>query len=53
MFYVDETDQVRSLLAHWTSAAADDPFVVVSSGRSYFRVVDLLELAALIRGAKS
>ena len=53
VFYVDETDQVRSLLAHWTSAVADDPFVVVSSGRSYFRVVDLLELAGLIRGAKS
>ena len=53
VFYVDEADQVRSLLAHWTSAQADDPFVVVSARRSYFRVVDLLELAVLIRGAKS
>jgi hypothetical protein len=52
VFYVDETDQVRSLPAHWTSAVTDDPFVMVSAGRSDFRVADLLELAGLVRGAK-
>jgi hypothetical protein len=49
VFYVDETDTVRSLPARWTSAVADDPFVVVSAGRSHFRVVDLVELAKLTR----
>ena len=49
VFYVDETDQVRSLPACWTSAAADDPFVVLSAGRSHFRVSDLIELADLVR----
>jgi hypothetical protein len=29
---------------------ADDPFVVMSAGRSHFRVADLLELAEFVRG---
>ena len=49
VFYVDETQQIRSLPACWTSAVADDPFVVVSGGRSHLRVTDLLELTDLIR----
>ena len=49
VFYIDETNQVRGLPARWTSIAADDPFVVVSAGRAYFRVTDLLELAKLIQ----
>jgi len=49
VFYVDETDQVRSLPATWTSAVADDPFVVLSAGRSHFRVLDLMELANLLQ----
>jgi len=52
VFYVDETGQIRALPARWTSAAADDPFVVVSAGRSHFRVADLLELVSLVRGAR-
>lgn len=51
VFYVDENDQVRSLPARWTSAVADDPFVVISAGRSDFRVADLLELVELIARA--
>jgi hypothetical protein len=49
--YVDETGEARSLPARWTSAAAEDPTVVLSAGRSHFRVADLLELAKLVRGA--
>lgn len=52
VFYVDEAGQIRALPARWTSAAADDPFVVVSAGRSHFRVADLLELVSLVRGAR-
>ena len=49
VFYIDEANQVRGLPARWTSISADDPFVVVSAGRAYFRVTDLLELAKLIQ----
>ena len=49
VFYIDETDLVRSLPASWTSAVAEDPYVVVSAGRSHFRVADLLELACQLR----
>ncbi len=51
VFYVAENDQVRSLPARWTSVVADDPFVVISAGRSDFRVDDLLELVELIARA--
>ena len=52
VFYVDESEQIRSLPARWTSAAADDPFLVVSTGRSHFRIADLLELMKLVRGVR-
>jgi hypothetical protein len=32
----------------WTDRAPVDPFVALASGRSAFRVCDLLELASLI-----
>ncbi|MBM3216949.1 hypothetical protein FJZ36_18805 [Candidatus Poribacteria bacterium] len=49
--YVDDRGEARSLPARWTSAAAEDPAVVVSAGRSCFRVVDLLALVKLVREA--
>jgi hypothetical protein len=39
---------MASLPARWTSVEAEDPFVVVAAGRSRFRVVDLIELSALL-----
>lgn len=36
------------LPARWTSVEAEDPFVIVSGGRSHFRASDLIDLAALI-----
>jgi len=48
--YVDETGEASSLPARWTSAIAEDPAVVVSAGRSHFRVADLIELAKLVCG---
>ncbi len=50
VFYIDEKDEVRSLPARWTSAVAEDPAVVVSAGRSHFRVADLVELAKIVLG---
>ena len=52
VFYLDEDEELRSIPARWTSAIADDPYVVVSAGRSSFRVADLLELAKLTKGAQ-
>ena len=49
VFYLDEGEELRSLPARWTSAVAADPLVVVSAGRSMFRVADLLELSKLAR----
>ena len=37
-----------SLPLSWTDAGAEDPFLTMAKGRSYFRVDDLLRLAALI-----
>ncbi len=50
VFFLDEEGTVRSMPAAWTDAAEPDPFVVVASGRSPFRVEDLLALASLIDG---
>jgi len=52
VFYLDEERDVRSLPARWTSAVADDPWIVIASGRTMFRVDDLLELVLLIQGIK-
>ena len=51
MVYVDKAGKTQSLPARWTSAVAEDPVVVVSAGRSHFRVADLVELVKLVRGA--
>ena len=48
--YIDADGVVRSLAAAWTSAGAEDPFVIVAAGRSAFRVPDLLAVTALLDG---
>ena len=52
MFYLDEGEELRSIPARWTSAIVDDPFVVMSAGRSLFRLVDLLELRSWCEGGQ-
>ncbi len=49
VFYLDEGEELRSIPARWTSVDAGDPLVVISAGRSLYRVADLLELAKLTR----
>ncbi len=39
---------MESLPARWTSVVAEDALVVISAGRSMYRVPDLLELARLV-----
>ena len=46
--YRDPDGYLLWLPAHWTSVEAEDPFVVISAGRSHFRAVDLIGLAAQI-----
>jgi hypothetical protein len=48
VFFFDGGGTQRSLPTGWTDAAAPDPFVALSGGRSAFRVVDLLALGELI-----
>lgn len=52
VYFFDYAGELASLPAEWTSVAAEDPFVVVSAGRSAFRTADLLELAGLIAGLR-
>ncbi len=46
-FYHEDGRQ-ESIPVAWTDLAAQDPFVVLSAGRAYFRVEDLLRLSTLI-----
>lgn len=45
--YYDAQGQLRSMLTSWTSLHELDSFMTASSGRSWFRVDDLLKLSAL------
>jgi hypothetical protein len=47
VYYHDEGGELGSLPTSWTDVADVDPFVMVSAGRSPFRVADLLDLADL------
>ena len=48
----DDRERIITVPIAWTDASEPDPFVVVSSGRSDFRVEDLLRLVRLIEGLK-
>lgn len=52
VFYRDPQGHRASLPAHWTSLAPGDPYIAVGAGRSQFRVQDLIDLAALLRGLR-
>ena len=45
----DDHGQLISLPARWTSAVAEDPFVVIAAGRSPLHIATLPTLAALVR----
>ena len=48
VYFNDDHGTLRCLPASWTSIRAEDPFVVVSAGRAFFRVADLLRLVELV-----
>ena len=47
-YYRNAEGRLVSVTARWTDMVPPDPVVVVSAGRSPFRLEDLLELARLI-----
>jgi len=53
LFFHDDNDELSLIPLAWTSLAPEDPFVVLAAGRSWFRVVDLLEVARLVEALKS
>jgi len=44
----DNSGKLCSIPANWTDVVPPDPVVVVSAGRSAFRLGDLVELARLV-----
>jgi len=53
LFYRDHRGYVTSLPTRWTSLQDEEPFLVVSDGRSHFRVTDLIDLVSLIAEIQS
>ena len=48
----DDQGRIITVPIGWTDAAEPDPFVVISEGRSHFRVEDLVRLVHLIEDLK-
>jgi hypothetical protein len=46
--YYDDSESEASIPTGFTDLRPPDPFVVISAGRSLFRIADLLELGKLI-----
>jgi hypothetical protein len=52
VYYVDTRGRRRYLPAEWTNLSNEDPFVIISAGRSRLRIADLLELAKVVKPQK-
>jgi hypothetical protein len=48
LVFYDDQHALASIPLAWTSLAPPDPFVLLSAGRSPFRLEDLIQLAQLI-----
>ena len=46
--YLDERQRVHEIPLDWTDLAPADPVLAIATGKTLFRVADLLELAKLI-----
>ena len=53
VLYYNLQGRLCSMLVSWTSLAPQDAFALASAGRSWFRLDDLLNLAALLQDAKN
>jgi len=50
--FLDKKGRPCEIPLSWTDLAPEDPFITLSSGKSFFRVEDLLELVRLIKGLR-
>jgi hypothetical protein len=48
--FCDEQDRICEIPLTWTSLAAEDPFLILAAGKSWFRFEDLLEFGPLDSG---
>ena len=48
VMYLDSRGRLRSLLTSWTDVRPPDLFATAAGDRSWFRIDDLLSLAALV-----
>ena len=48
VYFLDDSGNLRSFPARWTSAVEPDPFLVVAAGRAHFRPEDLVRLIDLV-----
>ena len=46
--FLDDGNEFREIPLNWTSAAAEDPWLVMARERSWFRFDDLLELVRVV-----
>jgi len=53
VYYQDNSGKLCSLPASWTSVLPPDPVIVISGGRSPFRLCDLLDLSRLLSDISS
>ena len=51
--FQDEQGRLDSILASYTDARGEDPYVSIAAGRAHFRYEDLAEMAVLIAGLKA
>jgi hypothetical protein len=50
--FLDKKGRQCEIPLSWTDLAAEDPVLVLASGRSWFRAADLLELTRLVEGLR-
>jgi len=53
VYYHNDSGKLCSLPASWTSVLPPDPVIIISGGRSPFRLSDLLELSRLLSAISS
>ena len=53
VYFENDAGEMAWLPAAWTTVAGDDPLIVMAAGRAYFRVDDLVRLAALLAGLEA
>jgi len=49
VFSYDEEGREFRVPEHWTDVISPEPFVLISAGRSLFRVGELVKLSQLVR----